>query len=87
MSDGKFAPLLASGVKHRCACGTESTYQREAKLPPFWSLDWYVIDGRSWPIYRCAQCAEERARGRGVTTPREREREARREKKNRRKGS
>lgn len=68
-----FDPLLQSGVKYRCACGAESTYQREAKLPPFWSLDWKVIDGRSWPIFRCAQCHEETARELGHTPPRERQ--------------
>ena len=53
MSDEVF---LQSGVKYRCACGSESGFAREAKLPPMWSVRWVVFDGRSWPLYRCDRC-------------------------------
>ncbi len=49
--------LGQSGVRYRCACGVESEYQREAKLPDGWSLAFVVIDGRTWPRHLCGACA------------------------------
>ncbi len=48
--------LRASGVKYRCACGEESEYQREAKLPDGWSIRFVMHDERSWLQYICAKC-------------------------------
>lgn len=49
--------LRQSGVRYRCACGAESEYQREAKLPPQWTMEFTVIEDRSWPVFRCPACA------------------------------
>lgn len=35
--------LLSSGVRYRCACGAESDWQRDARLPPLWSVAFVMV--------------------------------------------
>lgn len=57
MADGLEEKLGASGVLYRCACGAESEYQREAKLPPFWTLSYPTVGDRSYMRFACPACA------------------------------
>lgn len=56
-TEEEFERLLeASGVQYRCACGAVAPWQREAKLPPQWSLGWVTRHGRSYARYACPDC-------------------------------
>lgn len=48
--------LGQSSVRYRCACGEESEYQQEAKLPLGWSVRFVTIEQRTWPRYTCQKC-------------------------------